>query len=308
MKNPIKPKGLIAAPFTPFNGSGNLNLSVIADYYSFLEKNGITGVFINGTTGEGVSLTGREKLQCLREWAKCMKNGGKMLVINLVGGTSQKDCIEAALNSRDEGLSAIAVIGPYFFRPDDEDNLAGFIAKIGESVPDLQVYYYHFPAFTGVKLSMHKFLEKISERLDNFAGIKFTFEDFYDFTLCQDYKGGHYNILWGRDECILPALATGCRGFVGSTYNYAAPLYHKLIDAYESGQLEKARMLYSKVVALISLLSKYGGITTGKAFMKIAGIDCGDFRPPVRNLSASDSKKLMEDIKRMELLQYISQK
>ena len=91
-------------------------------------------------------------------------------------------------------------------------------------------------------------------------------------------------MLWGRDENILAALSLGAKGAVGSTFNYAAPLYHQLIAAFEEGDLETARQLQLQSVNMIRLLGKYGGIATGKAYMKLVGLDCGKFRIPVRNM------------------------
>jgi len=54
-------QGLISAPFTPFDNNGKLDVSLIPEYYAFLKRNGITGAFINGSTGEGVSITLEEK-------------------------------------------------------------------------------------------------------------------------------------------------------------------------------------------------------------------------------------------------------
>lgn len=54
-------QGLISAPFTPFDSNGKLDVSLIPPYYAFLKRNGITGAFINGSTGEGVSITLEEK-------------------------------------------------------------------------------------------------------------------------------------------------------------------------------------------------------------------------------------------------------
>ena len=69
-------EGLVAAPFTPMDPKGNLNPGMIPEYYSFLEKNDVAGAFINGSTGEGVSLTQKEKQINASEWAACMKTGG----------------------------------------------------------------------------------------------------------------------------------------------------------------------------------------------------------------------------------------
>jgi N-acetylneuraminate lyase len=298
-------EGLVAAPFTPTGKDGNLNTGIIASYYNFLEKNGVAGVFINGTTGEGASLTQKEKQISARAWGDALKSGGKMRVINLVGGTSYSECIENALYTKDCGIPAIAVLAPYYFKP-DEERLAEYVAKVGEAVPDLPVYFYHIPELTGVSVPMLGFLKRISGMLPNFAGIKYTQEDFMDFFSCLNFAGGKYDMLWGRDECMLSALVLGCRGAVGSTYNYAAPLYHALIGAYDEGDIVKARTLQQKSIDMISLLGKYGGIATGKAFMRFVGLDCGKFRLPVRNMTESDYSEFMEDVKHLEMEEYFS--
>ena len=301
-----KYEGLVAAPFTPMDPKGNLNPGMIPAYYTFLEKNGVAGAFINGSTGEGVSLTQKEKHINASMWAECMKQGGKMRVINLVGGTSYQECIESAIFSSEAGLSAIAVVAPYYFKPVSDTQLAEFVARVGEAVPEMPIYFYHIPVLTGVSLPMAGFLARISDMLPNFAGIKYTHEDFMDFLACLSYKDGRYDMLWGRDECMLSALVLGCRGAVGSTYNYAAPLYLSLIDAFTRGDLELARKLQQKSVEMIVLLGKYGGIATGKAFMKYIGMDCGEFRLPVKNPDRKMYDLFAEDVRHLGIEEYLS--
>ncbi len=77
--------GLIAAPFTPMHNDGSLNVSVIPDYYQFLKSNGITGGFICGSTGEGVSMTSKEKMAVAEAWANCTKNDDDFKVMTLLG-------------------------------------------------------------------------------------------------------------------------------------------------------------------------------------------------------------------------------
>ncbi len=296
-----KYEGLVAAPFTPMLGDGSINYDMIDLYYDFLGKNSVTGAFINGSTGEGVSLTQKEKQLHAERWARCYKNSGKVRVINLVGGTSYKECTEHAVLSYEAGLSAIAILAPYYFRPAGVNELADFCAAIGESVPEMPVYFYHIPVLTGVSFPMIRFIEKISTMLPNFAGIKYTHEDFMDFLSCLNFNNGSYDMLWGRDECLLPALSLGCRGGVGSTYNYAAPLYHSLIRAFNEGRLEEARRLQQISINMIELLGKYGGIATGKAFMKYIGIDCGLFRSPVKNMTESMYREFEKDLKNLNM-------
>jgi N-acetylneuraminate lyase len=264
---------------------GSLNTDLIPDYYEFLDRNGVAGVFINGTTGEGPSLTQKEKKLQIDAWTTVGKRIKSMEVINLVGGTSYPECIDNAIYSKEAGVSAVAVIAPYFFRPADAAGLAEFIIRIGESVPGLPVYFYHIPSITGVYIPMAGLLKEIEGKLPNFSGVKYTNEDFMDFLACLKFGNGKYDMLWGRDECMLSALATGTKGFVGSTYNYAAPLYHGIIEAFERNDLQEAQRLQMISVNMISLLGKYGGIATGKAFMKYIGFDCGAFRLPVKNMT-----------------------
>ena len=304
----IKYEGLVAAPFTPMDRNGDLNTDIISGYYSFLETNGVSGAFINGSTGEGVSLTQKERQLNAVCWAECLKAGGKIRVINLVGGTSYQECIENALFSAEIGLSAIAVLAPYYFKPGSDTKLAEFVARVGEAVPAMPVYFYHIPVLTGVNIPMAGFLEKISGMLPNFAGIKYTHEDFMDFLTCLNYKDGTYDMLWGRDECMLSALVLGCRGAVGSTYNYAAPLYLALIDAFNNNDLVLARQLQQKSISMIALLGKYGGIATGKAFMRFIGMECGEFRLPVKNMDREAYDNFAADVRLLGIEDLLAKK
>ena len=66
-----------------------------------------------------------------------------------------------------------------------------------------------------------------------------------DFLSCLHFENGKYDMLWGRDENMLSALAVGAKGAVGSTFNYAAPLYYDLIDAFNKNDLKKARFYHA---------------------------------------------------------------
>lgn len=150
-------------------------------------------------------------------------------------------------------------------------------------------------------------LRRMSIMLSNFAGIKYSQEDLMDFFLCLNYEEGRYDILWGMDECLLAALAFGAKGAVGSTYNYAAPLYLALMKSFREGNLEEARMLQQKSINIVELLGKYGGIATGKAYMKYVGIDCGTFRLPVRNMNEEMYSEFIKDVKALNLDNFFSE-
>jgi len=153
---------------------------------------------------------------------------------------------------------------------------------------------------------MVDFLEKMDGQIPNFQGIKYTHHDMMEFNRCLNFAGEKYDILWGWDEVFLGGMAMGARGGVGSTFNYAAPLYHQLIEAFKAGDLVKARKLQEKSIEIVQLLGKYGGIATGKAFMRAIGLDCGQFRLPVQNMTGSQYEAFLEDLNRIDFYQYAS--
>ena len=277
-------QGLIAAPFTPMDADGKLNLSLIPSYYRFLKDNGVSGAFICGSTGEGVSLTLNEKKLVTDAWAKAAEGDSAFKIMLLLGGTCIADCIELAKYAQQAGLYAVSFTAPFYFKPANVQMLAACCKAIAAAVPDMPFYYYHIPVLTGVNFAMIDLLKEVHTTIPNFAGIKYTHEDFMDFLSCLHFEEGHYDMLWGRDENMLAALAIGAKGAVGSTFNYAAPLYHQLMDAFHAGDHKQAQSLQQKSIDMIRLLGKYGGIATGKAYMKLVGLNCGTFRLPVANM------------------------
>jgi N-acetylneuraminate lyase len=301
-------QGLIAAPFTPMHKDGSLHLSIIPSYYEMLKVNGITGAFICGSTGEGVSMTSSEKRAVAEAWATATKGDTDFKVMMFLGGTSIADCKELALHAQQIGLYAISFTSPFYFKPANVDMLAKACAEVAAAASDMPFYYYHIPVLTGVGFSMYELLQAIDGKISNFAGVKYTHEDFMDFLSCMNFKNGKYDMLWGRDENMLPALTLGTKGAVGSTFNYAPSLYSDMINAFNKNDLKTANALQQKSIDMIRLLGKYGGIATGKAYMKLIGVDCGEFRLPVKNMSAEQFELFKKDTEQLNFSSFSSRK
>ena len=69
-----------------------------------------------------------------------------------------------------------------------------------------------------------------------------------------------------------------------------------MITAFNAHDLKTAQSLQQKSIDIIRLLGKYGGIATGKAYMKLVDIDCGRFRLPVKNMSAVQFEDFKKDV------------
>ena len=298
--------GLIAAPFTAMKKDGSINLDAVEKHVELLINNGVKGAFICGTTGEGLSLSVEERMTLAKRWREAA--GDDLAIIVHVSHTCLSDCQALAAHAEQIGANSIGVMPPFFFKPGSVDDLASYCAQVASAAGDLPFYLYHIPVMTGVKFPIVDFLKSASEKIPTLAGVKFTNEDLMDFGLCLNLHNGKYNMLFGRDEILLAALSLGAKGAVGSTYNYAAPLYKRLIEAFNTGNLKTAGDLQSKSIRMVKILSRYGTLSAGKAAMKLVGVDCGPVRPPVRKLTDADFQNLSEQLRNIGFEDFCSLK
>lgn len=224
----------------------------------------------------------------------------------MVGGNSVQEMKQLAQLAEQQKFDAIAILAPHYFILNKAEILAQICIEVGKVAPKTGLYFYHIPVLTGVNVSMIEFLEHMEDKLPNFLGIKYTHSDMMEYNRCLNFAGEKYDILWGWDEVFLGGMAMGAHGGVGSTFNYAAPLYHQLMEAFYAGDLLKARKLQEKSIDIVRLLGKYGGIATGKAYMRAMGLDCGKFRLPVQNMSEAQYEAFLEDLQTIGFFQYMS--
>lgn len=291
-----KIKGLIDAPFTPFYENGEVNYEPIPAYARMLEKNGLKGVFINGSSGEGYMLTEEERKQLAEAWIKAAPENFKVIVH--VGSCCVKSSKELAEHAAKAGAWGIGAMAPPFPKIGRIEELVEYIASIASGAPELPFYYYHIPAFNGAYLPMVKLLEAVEGRVPNFAGIKYTFESLYEYNQCRLYKGGKFDMLHGQDETILPCLAMGgAQGGIGGTTNYNGRELTAIIDAWERGDIEAARQHQNFSQEVINVICRYrGNIVGGKRIMKLIGLDLGRNRVPFQNMTDEE-----EDMMKAEL-------
>jgi N-acetylneuraminate lyase len=302
MKQPLA--GLIAAPHTAIHADGTLALATIPRQARLLAHNGVSGAFVCGTTGEGSSFTGEERRQVVEAWIKARPAG--LAVIVHVGHLSLGEACDFARHAQATGADAIAALAPSFLRPPSVAELVAWCAAVAAAAPALPFYYYHMPAMTGVSFAAADFLAAAADRIPTLAGVKFTHENLMDFGRSGAFAGGKYTMLFGRDEILLAGLALGAPGAVGSTYNFAAPLYHRIISAFQRGDLAAAQRDQLRAMEFIEVLGRFGGLAAGKAAMKLIGVDCGPVRLPLRALTPADEAGLRADLEKIGFFEYAS--
>jgi N-acetylneuraminate lyase len=296
--------GLVAATHTPFHGDGSLNLSAVEVQAAHLSKNGVTTVFIGGTTGESSSLTLDERLALAQRWLEVTRNTPVKVVVH-VGSNCLADARTLAAQAQALGAVSISALAPSYFKPKSVDALIACCAEVAAGAPELPFYFYDIPSFTGVNFPALEFLEKAATRIPTLAGMKFTNPDLMAYLQCVQAQGGSWDVPWGIDEWMLGALATGARGAVGSSFNFAAPLYHGLIAAFERNDLAAARAAQLRSTQLIAVLARHGYMGAAKATMKMLGVDLGPARLPNTSLDAGETKTLRVELETLGFFDWL---
>ena len=297
--------GLVAATHTPFDADGTLNLGAVEKQAGYLIAHGVKAAFVGGTTGESSSLTLLERKALAQRWAEVTKGTPLGLIVH-VGSNCLADARELAAQAGNLGAQAISAVAPSYFKPANLGLLIDCCAHIASAAPETPYYHYDIPSMTGMHLSMPDFLEQAGERVHTLAGIKFSNPDLMAYQLCLRAAGGRYDMPFGCDEYILGALALGCVGGVGSTYNFAAPLYHRLMEAFARGNWDTARKEQNRSAQLVRVLAGHGYMAAAKATMGFLGVDVGGPRLPHAGLCADRNARLRVDLEQLGFFDWVA--
>lgn len=297
--------GLVAAVVTPMDTTGELNLEVVSKVVDHLEKKGITGIYIAGSTGEGMSLTDEERRAVAEAYVLAAK--GRMKSFVQVGHNSLKASAELAGHAEAIGADAVSATPTGYFKVSGEEELVEGLLPIVEAAPKTPFYYYHIPSLSGVTLDPMKLTDRAMGRLPTFCGIKYSDgATLYNLPLLE--KGGPgLEFLAGSDEAYLMSVAQGFRAAVGSTYNYAAPLYDNVRAALSVGDFERAQMWQKRALEMIELMFGTCGRASLKVMMQMVGIDCGPVRRPIDPASPEQIAALRKGLEEMGWFEWVGQ-
>ena len=297
--------GLVAATFTPLDADGLLDLERIPALTKHLVESGVTGIYINGTTGEGISLSVEERCRVAEAYVE--QAAGRLATLVQIGSECLGDAVALTQHAVSLGVDAISATPPCYFKPPTVEHLLDYLEPLAAAAPGVAFYYYHIPPMTGVAFDACEFLERAGKRLPTLAGIKYTDTDLSTLLACVQLQENRFDILYGVDEALLGALATGCRGAVGSTYNFAAPIYLRMWEALDRGDLEGARLWQGRSVQMIrALVQVCGGRPGLKPMMQMIGLDCGPHRLPQRDPQRGQLEELRQRLDAMGFYQWIS--
>ncbi len=297
-----KLNGLVAATYTPLNDDRSVNPTLVRPLVEHVLQGGCSGLYVCGSTGEGMSLSGSERRVVVEAYVDAVD--GRAPLIVQVGHNSVSEARQLANAAEQARADAISATCPSYFNVSDVETLVACMAEVAAGAPDLPFYYYHIPALTGSTIDMTEFLRRGADCIPNLAGLKYTDTKLHEFQECLELDDGRFDVVWGCDEMLLGALATGARGAIGSTYNIAAPLYQRIINAFADGNLNDARRLQSLSVNMIRTLNHFPFHPAMKAVLAMQGFNVGGCRLPQVSLSDDDFTTLRAELDAIGFLEW----
>ncbi|MGQ0573956.1 MAG: 4-hydroxy-tetrahydrodipicolinate synthase [Pseudonocardia sp.] len=264
---------VLTAMVTPFDAEGRLDLARAEQLATHLVDLGNDGLVVNGTTGESPTTTDTEKAELLRAVVGAV--GARATV---VAGASTYDTAHSthlARAAEQAGAHGLLLVTPYYSRPPQAGLLAHF-TTIADATA-LPVMLYDIPPRSVVPIEADT-LRRLAEH-PRIVAVKDARGDLRHGAEIMAATGlAFYS---GDDPVNLPWLAVGAVGHVSVIGHVVADRIRAMTDAYESGDVARARELNTSMLPVLRAMARVGGAVFAKAALRLHGLDVGVTRLPL---------------------------
>ncbi len=270
---PGRPFGrVLTAMVTPFAADGELDLDTAGKLAHQLVERGCDGLVINGTTGESPTTTDAEKADLVRAVVQAV--GERAAVVAGAGTYDTAHSVELARQSAQAGAHGLLVVTPYYSRPPQAGLIAHFTAVADAT--DLPVMLYDIPPRSVVPITRDS-LYRLAQH-PRIVAVKDAKGDLVvGAEIIANTDLAYY---CGDDGLNLPWLSVGAVGFASVIGNVVPDRLRAMITAFEAGDVARARKVHASTLSLIRSHIMAGGVTFGKAALRLTGLDVGDPRLP----------------------------
>ncbi|KAF5308160.1 hypothetical protein FQR65_LT06340 [Abscondita terminalis] len=299
----LKYQGLIAPVFTPFHNDPTLNLEALPAYAQYLIDAGISGVLVNGTTGEGMSMSVEERKLVTEVWSQLCVQAQLHLMVQ-VGGASLPDVLELAQHAEQVGANSILCLPELFHKPSTCEDLIRYLQIVAQAVPNTPLFYYHIPSLTGVNLHMGEFLKKIYGHISTFSGIKFTSTVLDEGYAAVTANDGKYSVFLGADTVMAGAYALGFDSAIATTLNIFPQYGQQILQSIKDGNIGDAQSKQGDLNAAIAIITKNGTwVPTMKTAMNLlTSLNVGPTREPLKSLTAEEETEMEIELKSLSFI------
>ncbi len=217
-------EGVSVAVTTPMLSTGEVNYESFRNHLHFLKENKTQAFVINGTTGEGTTLTAEEYTR-LFEIALEVANK-EIPVIAGTGSNITSEAVQASIAAQDLGVDALLVITPYYNKTNQEGAIHHFTA-IADAV-EIPILLYDVPARTGMTLEPETVAELSKHK--NIVGLKDATGDLSHLVRMLNLVDEDFAFYSGNDDTALPFYANGGDGLISVVGNVIPEEHQKLYE------------------------------------------------------------------------------
>lgn len=267
--------GIFSALLVSFNQDGSINEQGLREIVRYnIDKMQVDGLYVGGSTGENFMLSTEEKKTIFRIAKEEAKDD--VALIAQVGSVNLHEAIELGKYATELGYDSLSAVTPFYYKfsfAEIKHYYDSIISATGN-----KMIVYSIPFLTGVNIGVEQFGELYQN--PNIIGVKFTAGDFF---LLERLKKAYPNhLIWaGFDEMMLPAVALGVDGAIGSTFNVNAPRAKQIFALTKAGKLSEAIALQHTTNDLIEGILSNGLYLTLKELLKLDGVNAGYCRAPM---------------------------
>ena len=291
--NTEKFRGVVVPIVNPCTEQDGVDEDALMRFYKRLIQAPIHGLYINGGTGDGGSLTREERERTAELLLPELKKAGKCAIVH-VGQTTTRQAVALAEHAMKHGADAVASIPP---RKGWDQIVQYYQALTGIGAP---VFVYYIPGVTGMTAGMGE-MQRLLD-IPGVMGLKLS--DWNVFLLRQAKLQYPEKIIYsGFDEMLLPGLLYGADGCIGTWENLLPDMYGKVYELVRSGRAEEARSVCDAFTAFLSIGWQYGIIDTFEELMRAKGFAARCFRRPTSWNPGKVPASVVDDlIGRMDVL------
>ncbi|TCJ97319.1 4-hydroxy-tetrahydrodipicolinate synthase [Nocardia alba] len=257
--------GLFVPLITPFTADGTLEPAALERHAHSVLDAGATGLVALGTTAEPSALTAEERVRVLDICARVCADRDAPLIA-CAGGNATGESVRAIAELARPVAAVLAVV-PYYVRPSEEGVIAHFTQLA--AVSPAPVLVYDVPHRTGRPLSGSTLIRLANT--PNIAGFKHAVGGIDAASV--ELMAAHTpaTVLSGDDRFASALLALGAHGAILAAANIAPREYGDLIEAWQVGDVIRARALGNSLDALGAALFAEPNPTVIKAVLAERG-------------------------------------
>lgn len=281
-------KGAFPVLVTPMYKDEEVNYDGLKENIEYFIQQGVAGLVVNGSTGEFVSLTKKEKFKTA-EIAVEQVNDRIPLIVGTAAETT-KDAIEYTQHAEKIGADAALLINSYYAHPKDEEIYEHFKA-VADSV-SFPVMIYNNPFTSGVDIGTETILQ-VGRDVENITHIKESSGEIRKVRDITRQGAGYLKTFCGADDLVLESLLVGATGWISVAGNIAPRLATDLFNSVQMEDYEKAWELYDSLLPLCNFLEGSGKyVQIVKRAMDLQGLAGGPSRKPRLGLTEEEDAKL----------------